>query len=165
MSTCKAIEALTLRGWSRRRVARKLDCSRETLGGRLGQAKPAVPLLGSVAGQRSQCEELRAVIVVAVEQGLSAQRPPPVLRRLRDVPLLEHLPDPLLLRVSLPFLWLVPFLIAQIPTPLAQFGQAKSVQLGYLNETNQLEERLLARTAVVAPYPRFYPAGRPKKET
>lgn len=39
-----------------------------------GTSKPAIPAPGSVAGRRSQCEVLRAVIVVAVEQGLSAQR-------------------------------------------------------------------------------------------
>lgn len=105
VSTCEAIKALALRGWSRRRIARELDLNRETVGRHLGPAKPAIPppgpaptpdsepaippsgsaeegaepkpaipAPGSVAGRRSQCEELRAVIVVAVEQGLSAQR-------------------------------------------------------------------------------------------
>jgi hypothetical protein len=90
VSTCEAIKALALKGWSGRRIARELGVNRETVSRHLGLSKPAIPPLGSDgadttpnpaipaagshAGRRSLCEVHRTEITLAVEQGLSAQR-------------------------------------------------------------------------------------------
>ncbi len=74
MSTCEAIKALALKGWSGRRIARELAVNRETVARYLVLSKPAIPPLGSPAGGRSLCEVHLAEITLAIEQGLSAQR-------------------------------------------------------------------------------------------
>src|SRR5260370_20856298 len=76
------IHSLHDRGWSRRRIARELGIDRETVGGYLrlakpaistpgvegvGEVKPAISTPGKGVGRKSQCEPL-------VEVGLSAQR-------------------------------------------------------------------------------------------
>ena len=47
VSTCEAIKTLALKGWSGRRIARKLAVNRETVARYLGPSKPAIPNLGS----------------------------------------------------------------------------------------------------------------------
>ena len=92
MSTCEAIKALALKGWSGRRIARELAVNRETVARYLVLSKPAIPPLGSEgtgtgsapkpaiptagsrSGRRSLCEVHLAEITLAIEQGLSAQR-------------------------------------------------------------------------------------------
>ncbi len=74
MSTCEAIKALALKGWSGRRIARELAVNRETVARYLGPSKPAIPTAGSRSGRRSLCEVHLAEITLAIEQGLSAQR-------------------------------------------------------------------------------------------
>ena len=74
MSTCEAIKALALKGWSGRRIARELAVNRETVARYLGPSKPAIPPSGSRSGRRSLCEVHLAEITLAIEQGLSAQR-------------------------------------------------------------------------------------------
>jgi transposase len=92
VSTCEAIKALALKGWSGRRIARELAVNRETMARYLGPSKPAIPPLGSEdtigglapnpaiasvgsrAGRRSLCKVHLAEITLAIEQGLSAQR-------------------------------------------------------------------------------------------
>ena len=74
VSTCEAIKALALKGWSGRRIARELGVNRETVARHLGPSNPAIPAAGSHAGRRSLCEVHRAEITLAIEQGLSAQR-------------------------------------------------------------------------------------------
>ena len=74
MSTCEAIKALVLKGWSGRRIAREPAVNRETVARYLGPSKPAIPTAGSRSGRRSLCEVHQAEITLAIEQGLSAQR-------------------------------------------------------------------------------------------
>ena len=92
VSTCEAIKALALKGWSGPRIARELAVNRETVARHLGPSKPAIPPLGSEdtgtgsapkpaiptagsrSGRRSLCEVHLAEITLAIEQGLSAQR-------------------------------------------------------------------------------------------
>ena len=47
MSTCEAIKAVALKGWSGRRIARELAVNRETMARYLGPSKPAIPPPGS----------------------------------------------------------------------------------------------------------------------
>ena len=47
MSTCEAIKALALKGWSGRRIARELAVNRETVARYLVLSKPAIPPPGS----------------------------------------------------------------------------------------------------------------------
>jgi hypothetical protein len=47
VSTCEAIKALALKGWSGRRIARELAVNRETVARYLGPSKPAIPPPGS----------------------------------------------------------------------------------------------------------------------
>ena len=56
VSTCEAIKALALKGWSGRRIARELAVNRETFARCLGPSKPAIPPPGSRSGRRSLCE-------------------------------------------------------------------------------------------------------------
>jgi len=95
MSTCEAIKAVALKGWSGRRIARELAVNRETMARYLGPSKPAIPPLGSEdtigglapnpaiasvgsrTGRRSLCSLCKvhlAELPLAIEQGLSAQR-------------------------------------------------------------------------------------------
>ena len=74
MSTCKAIKALALKGWSGRRIARELAANRETVARYLGSSNPAISPLGSRSGRRSLCEVHLTEITLAIVQGLSAQR-------------------------------------------------------------------------------------------
>ena len=74
MSTCKAIKALALKGWSGRRIAREPAANRETVARYLGSSNPAISPLGSRSGRRSLCEVHLTEITLAIEQGLSAQR-------------------------------------------------------------------------------------------
>ena len=88
MTEQQAIMALAVRGWSFRRIARKLGVHRETVARYVNLArgkpptsasshnsnpKPAISITGSV-GRNSQCEPYRAVIIKYLERGLSAQR-------------------------------------------------------------------------------------------
>lgn len=100
----QSIQVLNARGWSRRRIARELGVHRDTVAKYVGPAKPAIPTAGSEgideskpaisttgsdnagaakpaistagskAGRRSLCEAHHAVIEVALQAGLSAQR-------------------------------------------------------------------------------------------
>ena len=56
VSTCEAIKALALKGWSGRRIALELAVNRETVARYLGPSKPAIPPSGSRSGRRSLCE-------------------------------------------------------------------------------------------------------------
>jgi hypothetical protein len=74
MSTCEAIKAVALKGWSGRRIARELAVNRETVARYLGPSKLAIPPLGSSSGGLSLCEVHLTEITLAIVQGLSAQR-------------------------------------------------------------------------------------------
>ena len=101
MAKVCSIQVLHARGWSQRRIARELGIHRETVAryvqsaagdprdgpagdDRAGQNQPNPPtgstdqnrpnLPAGSAGPPSRCEPLRAVIVAAVERGLSSQR-------------------------------------------------------------------------------------------
>ncbi len=88
MTEQQAIIALAGRGWSFRRIGRKLGVHRETVARYVNLArgepptpassqdsnpKPAISITGS-ARRNSQCEPYRAVIIKYLERGLSAQR-------------------------------------------------------------------------------------------
>jgi len=94
MAQQKAIQALSEKGWSQRRIARELRVNRETVGRyvRLAEQpsqgdedskpalsipgsdppKPAISIAGS-AGRQSLCAPLRESILGKLDQGLSAQ--------------------------------------------------------------------------------------------
>ena len=74
MSTCEAIKALALKGWSGQRIARELAVNRDAVARYLGSSKPAISPLGSRSGGLSLCEVHLTEITLAIEQGLSAQR-------------------------------------------------------------------------------------------
>ncbi len=69
VSTCEAIKALALKGWSGRRIARELAVNRETVARYLGPSKPASPTPGSHFGRRSLCEVHLAEITLAIVSG------------------------------------------------------------------------------------------------
>jgi len=83
VSTCEAIKAWALKGWSGRRIARELGMNRETVARHLGLSKraipphgsgppqesnPAIPAAGSHAGRRSLCDAHRTEITVSIVQ-------------------------------------------------------------------------------------------------
>jgi len=100
MAQQKAIQVLSERGWSQRRIARELGVNRETVGRYVrlrkrlceageapaeGDSKPAISIPGSdplkpaisipgSTGRQSLCEPLREAIIGKLDQGLSAQR-------------------------------------------------------------------------------------------
>ena len=69
VSTCEAIKALALKGWSGRRIARELAVNRETVARYLGPSKPAIPTPGSHSGRRSLCEVHLAENNLAIVSG------------------------------------------------------------------------------------------------
>jgi transposase len=90
VSLQQTIITLAQRGWSQRRIARELAVDRETVRRYAPPAKPAThptagseapkpasgenPTAGFLPGPPSRCEPHRAVIVAALERGLTAQR-------------------------------------------------------------------------------------------